>query len=163
MRYFPALLLLVAANCSAAWFEGETDDGILYAATTNDDGQLLAQYCDVSNGTCQWVMITEIGCDVGKTQTPTLVAAPAGGISTTLACLSKFVTAGKTFHKFGFYPFDSVDTAFRQTGTVGIAFPMETGQFRVVRFSLSGGAGVIDAMRAKAVVKSQVSTKGQTL
>ncbi len=163
MRYWLGLLFFVAANAFAAWVEGETDDGDIYAATTNDDGQVLAQYCALADASCTWLMVTQDTCDVGKTRTPALVSGPAGSAATSMACLSNSASNGKTYYRLGFYPFDSVDTLFRQTGTVGIAFPLESGQFRVVRFNLNGGVGVIDRMREKALKKVKSSTKGQTL
>lgn len=163
MRWWPVLLAALTFPASAAWTEGETSDGDLYAATTNDDGQVLAQFCTVADATCQWVLVTQDTCEVGKTRTPTLISAPAGATSATMACLSTTPSGGKTLYRLGFYPFDSVDAAFRQTGIVGIAIPLESGQFRVVRFSLVGGTAVIDRMRDRVMKKQQTSTRGQTL
>jgi hypothetical protein len=45
-------------------------------------------------------------------------------------------------------PFDDIDLVVRKAGYFRIAIPMESDQFKVVRFSLVGSTYAVDLMRA---------------
>jgi hypothetical protein len=65
---FAALLAFQSSAAPGAdtWGTGVTDDGAaLYAATVNDSGNLLGQYCAPSSGNCVWLLGMGTGCKEG--------------------------------------------------------------------------------------------------
>jgi hypothetical protein len=162
LRWTALLLSLLSGAAHSDWSQGEAPT-YSYVAVSNDDGQMLGQSCAVADGYCRWIVTTEDMCEPGKTETPAVISGSAGGVAATLVCLDSVVAQGKTLYRLGVAPFDDVDKVFRQTGTVGIAFPLQSGQFRVVRFSLGGDSAAIDRMRASALRRVKASTKSQTL
>lgn len=157
-------LLACVSGAHAEWSEVLADDGsAISVAEANDDLQVVAQNCTFSDGNCRWVVMTDDMCVPGETQTPALLSGPEGTAPITLHCLSSYQSGGKRYYRLGMAPFDDVDRVLRLTGAVGIAFPLKSGQFRVVRFRLSGNVEAIDGMRAKALRRAQGSTKAQTL
>jgi hypothetical protein len=159
-----AALLVASLPAQAEWLDGITNDGaLLYAVAPNQDGNVLGQWCTAStDSTCRWGVVLDIACaDSGST--PALISGAKGGVSVNMVCDGSFESGKGKVYRFAFGPFDTVDELFRGGGTVGIAFPLASGRFQVIRFDMTGVGYAVDKMRERAKVQMKASTRGQTL
>lgn len=126
------------------WFliDAADQSGDVIAGTSTPDGkEILGYRCFLSNNTCIYVLLTKSHCEV-KGKYPYLLNAPDGAWHITAEC----VQTDDSSSQLRLSPYKNLETALQaQRGIIGIAMPMQTGQFRAVRFSLSGGR---DATRA---------------
>jgi hypothetical protein len=168
-RWFAVVALLLAGTASAApaerkfgaWTVGfmSGKEAGVFAATINDSGGLLGQYCYKSEEKCLWLLANDINCEDGN-QYAVLVNADTGAASAQIYCLK---IEGKP--RYVFVDFDLIDGIVRKATWFGIAFPMANGRFQVSRFALEGAAKAIAYMRSAAegmVDKASRSTKDQT-
>lgn len=158
--------LILAACCGSqtvaqegrfgAWQVGVLKGGEgLYAATVNDSGGVLGQYCAFGNGDCVWLVANDIQCSDGSRH-PVLVNAEAGASSQEILCMT---VEGRSRYAFG--SFAEIDLVIRGSRRIGIAFPMKDGHFSVNRFSLDGAAPALSFMRGalKAAGEQRDSTR----
>lgn len=138
------VVFLVAATASAQtrtyrdWTVVISDDKQdLIAATGVDNDKYLAYRCFGKTGKCVHVFNLAAECQDGKSY-PVLVNSSYSALAMTCAC-------SKNGHRYELVPdFDQFHKILESsTGYIGLALPMVSGQFKVVRFSL---AGVRDAM-----------------
>jgi len=115
----------------------------MYALTVNDSGGQLGLICFGSTGKCLWVLSNKINCKDRSTY-PVLVNADSGAASTHVACMK---LDGEPVYAFGEY--DVIDRTIRQSERIGIAAPLQSGQFAVTRFSLRGASAAIEFMHAE--------------
>ncbi len=102
------------------------------ASVSNDAGSIFGTICDQTE--CTAFFNPTIECEDGQSY-PALVNAPAAAFTVTLKC-------EKVDDLFLYsIPLEGgVTEAMSVGGVLGIAFPMASGQFKVVRFSLTGAA-----------------------
>ena len=133
-----------------AWSVGviSGNDG-LYAATVNDSGGVLGQYCLLSDGNCYWLLANNINCDDG-TRYPVLINADAGASSTEIFCMK---LEGRP--RYAFTDFDAIDRVIKASSRIGLAFPLKDGYFSVNRFSLEGASAAVSVMRDRAASLKQ--------
>ena len=145
------------------WGTGITDDKDgFYAATGNDSGGILGQYCLTDQSLCYWILVNSVKCEKDATY-PALVNSEAGSDSVAMLCWP--MPDGKP--RFAFKSFNGIDDLIRKSSNIGIAFPMESGTFKVSRFNVSGANVALDYMRGfaekaiakKPSAKSSASTK----
>lgn len=145
-----------------SWSVGPTKDrdGV-FAATVNDSGGVLGQYCFWDSKTCYWLIATDVNCEESD-RYPVLLNAPSGASNQNIRCLK---VDGKA--RYVFENFDSAARAMKGNGRIGVAFPMASGQFQVARFSLEGVDEAVAFMRtvAEAMVNKveQKSTRDTRL
>jgi len=142
------------------WISGrmESNEGV-YAGTMNDSKGILGQYCFSNSGDCIWLLANKTNCEEGS-EYSVLVNSEAGALSTRVYC---FKNEGEP--RFAFADFKSIDNAIRNASNIGIAFPLQSGTFKVSRFSLNGAAKALDHMRnaASKAVGKKATTRDQTL
>lgn len=126
-------------------------DGV-YAATANRDGRILGQYCYFDNNTCIYTVSFGITCEKDS-KYPVLVNSDTGAINVEMVCGHKM---GGEVDENAFYitPFDAIDNTVRNATNIGFAVAMESGRFKVVRFSLAGSTYAIETMRTFADKKA---------
>jgi len=140
------LSILSMKSEAQEWKPGVSDDGdFLYAATVNEAGRILGQYCYFDTGSCLYIVSMGITCTPGD-EYPALVNSDAGSAQIRLLCSEKYHDENILFVN----SFDDIDRIVRDANRVGFAVPMENDDFKVVRFSLRGAARTIDLMRATA-------------
>jgi len=124
------------------WHWGYSADRTnLYAATENDAGSALGQYCWPQSGECYYLLGIDASCDTG-TDYPSLVNTEHSAFQVDLYCSHTF--QGRHIYIVG--DFEKFDEAVRRSLTIGIAIPMQSGHFQVNRFTLNGSERSIDAM-----------------
>jgi hypothetical protein len=138
-----------------AWTVGAIagDEGV-YSATRNDSGGVLGQYCLREGGRCLWLLANDVGCEDGA-RYPVLVNASDGAASAELVCMK---LDGKP--RYAFADFDLIDRVAKESDWIGVAFPMESGLFKVSRFSLSGAERAVALMRRAAEAMVERATEG---
>lgn len=142
-----------------SWTVGALQKGEgLYAATANDSGGVLAQFCYREIEKCVWVLANDIKCDEDH-RYPVLVNADSGALSTQIVC----VKVGSS-SRYAFTDFDRIDKAILESEWIGFAFPMASGKFTVSRFSLAGAKEAVAFMRkaASAAIDQAKGTMDQT-
>lgn len=151
------------ARAADSWFTVEKDagDGIS-AATQNQTGQLLGQYCDYAESACYWNLLLDTPCDKGVT-VPSLISEGANSAAITAHCQGRVPGSSPATYRYLLSDFDTVDKVVRGGGIVGIAFALDSGRFQVVRFSSVGAAAQLDSMRTKANSKAQATTGSSKL
>ena len=143
-----------------SWLVGPiTDNEGVYAATANDSGAILGQYCYNSEASCFWLLANDTNCEPGS-RYPVLVNADTGAYSLEMLCIK---LEGKG--RYAFTDFDAIDGLIKKSSRIGIAFPLKSGLFQVTRFSLNGSSNAVTFMRsiAEAVIKKTGGTKDTLL
>lgn len=152
MMRFQALLGIVILACSSTlhgqsstpsgdWQFSVTPDGYQVAITRNDAGAYAGIACNPITGDCRAFLALAVGCEVGIVY-PMLVNSSIGASAVTSNCKadSRSPTSEKAMD---FKEFAIMRAAFESGGDIGIAFPMEGNQFRVLRFSTRGATAAI--------------------
>lgn len=125
--------------------------GFQMASASNDAGASVGILCSTQAESCTAFVITVSNCEEGA-QVPMMLNSEvgAGAITTTCRHLpadeSGDVTAMNVVTEF-----DRMKGALESGGTIGIAIPMASGAFRVLRFST---AGATPAIRAAMTIRS---------
>jgi hypothetical protein len=141
-----ALLILHASLASGAqfgsWVTGRADDGTFFAATGNDSGALLGNYCAEGGESCLWQLGLNQACDPGS-KNQLLVNADTGSTVIEVFCHGLAPT-GK--YRLIFSEYDKIDSVVKEASHLGFAIPLADGKFAVVRFGLIGSNQAIDDM-----------------
>lgn len=146
MAWLAGLLALQfsAAQAADTWDTGVTDDGeALYAATVNDSGNLLGQYCVLSSGNCAWLLGMVTGCKEGDSY-PVLANSDAGSSHIYVQCSAQLDNG---LYRYVFNDFEEIDDLVKKGLRVGFAVPLQGDQFRVVRFDLGGSNRALALMQ----------------
>lgn len=114
------------------WTAQALADRTFMATTNNREGAVFGVVCSPRN--CAAVVNPQIDCDVGDYY-PVLVNTPAGSYSPKIQCekLGDVLV-------YSFALDDDLTESMSIGGIIGFAFPMASGEFKVVRFSLTGAA-----------------------
>lgn len=162
----PALLffwtIAFAATSFGSWASGSADDGSnLYAASINDSGSVLGQYCYISSGNCVWLLAISASCEDGS-EYPVMANSDTGAVQLKVSCKGKV----GDLYSYVFSEFEGIDTIVKTGKRIGFALPLQQDQFRVVRFKLDGSVDAIKIMRnsaQKVFDKSKTGTKDTDL
>ena len=164
-----SILLLLTSTCvlsaeSGDWTYGRSDDqSMFYAFTTNDSGAILGEWCSAETGNCAWMIGTTTGCEHDSSY-PVLANADQGSAPVTISCSGKI--EGTELTRYLFTNFKDIENLVRKSQRIGFAMPMQEGQFKVVRFSLSGESNAVTSMEqlvSRHVKSSKPSTKDTVL
>jgi hypothetical protein len=155
MRFFKSFLLSLmaiwpqwsSAETYGAWSVDVTNDGeAIYAATVNDSGNLLGQYCFPAEGNCIWLVGMSSACDEGD-KYPVLANADTGASHISVYCSTQLKDG---LYRYVFSEFDEIDAIVKNAMRVGFAVPLQDDRFKVVRFDLNGSNEAIALLRAAA-------------
>ena len=117
----------------------------LIAATGQDNDKFLAYRCFTKAAKCVHVIVMATSCDDGH-RYPVLINASSGSL--TVDCLCSENEGTYELLPTDFDGFHRILTD--STGHVGFALPLASGQFKVVRFSLTGAKRAMAAAEAAA-------------
>lgn len=151
-----ALPMWAQAQTVGDWRIGNLDAGAgMYAATVNESKSVLGQFCQVEGDDfpCYWLLSIDIDCEPGESYI-VLVNADHRAVPLEMLCAPL-----ERANRYAFRDFDMIDSIVRSSTRMGIAFPMQSGQFQVSRFSLDGAGKAVDSMRSE-VIKEVVPAKG---
>ena len=141
------------------WVAVTQGDQYYYAATLNDSGSVLGQWCYFASGNCLYLIGMTSRCD-GDKPYPVLANSDAGAQTLQIKCGGPFVDGnGVTRYRYMFTDFDAIDSIVRKATNVGFAMPLQDGHFNVVRFTLNSSNAEIDSMRAAALARMNAAPK----
>jgi hypothetical protein len=134
------------------WNVVTTDPTMMYAVVFNDSGALFGQYCYPDKGTCLWLISISTQCEKDH-KYPVLANSDGdgGAMQLTIQCQGSIGGEGKDAkYAYVFTDFDSVTSLLKNGKRVGFTIPLQSDQFKVVRFNLQGAEKAISQMRDKA-------------
>jgi len=138
---------LATAEGFGSWHASVTDDGEShFAATVNESDNLLGQYCFLKSGNCLWMLGMRTSCKEGD-KYAVLANSDTGAAHITVYCNAQLANG---LYRYVFSEFDAIDNIVKAGLRVGFAVPLETDNFRIVRFDLGGASRTIALMRAAA-------------
>jgi hypothetical protein len=145
-----SVLLVSASNAQTRtrtfvdWTMGtQTAEEGLFAATTNDSGNILGKYCFATLDGCMYLLAMKTSCEQGN-KYPVLVNANTG--SQTLEVYCNGLLGRYNLYQYVFTEFDKIEDTVLRANRVGFAVPLQSDQFNVIRFSLMGSNEAIEAM-----------------
>lgn len=160
-RHMTRKLFMLAATLTAAfptitcaaqttWYgDWQADLGasstITEAFTTNQSGSIFGFICSASVNRCMYYISTHTTCDLGSTST-ILISTDAGALTSTITC-TKF---GDNYYN-AIQNTNDLNSGIAMSMNLGIAMPMKSGEFKVVRFSLVGAKAATGAAAARVV------------
>lgn len=122
------------------WVVSKDSTGVPYMATTNDSNGAFGKWCDGETEKCFWLMAISTRCELNA-EFPALITTPLGSVTTKLICGGPKLIGKTTYYRLFIDDFDLMTRiTLEGNGRMGIAIATEDGNFRVSRFSLSGGA-----------------------
>jgi hypothetical protein len=128
------------------WYAETSDPATMYAASVNDSGNVLGQYCFPDDGACVWLIGIKTGCEPGG-KYPVLANSDTGAAHLDALCGGKLSDG---LYRYAFSDFSAIDNFIKQATRVGFALPLQEDQFRVIRFNLDGASRAVSVMRAAA-------------
>lgn len=150
---------VIAQERYGAWeVSAGSDSGLVSVSTTNQDGNILMRTCGVEADVCSRVFTVNLTCKDGD-EYPALGNSNAGASHLNLRCGGKI----KNDHMMQFTDFDDAESLLNSSGIAGIAFPLESGRFSVVRFSLDGLERAAAAQIRKIEAMRSASTRSLRL
>jgi hypothetical protein len=140
------------------WRTGVTTNGKeFFAYTQNDGGQAFGEWCSVDSGYCTWMIGMSAGCDKDLAY-PVLANSDVEAESLSMNCSG--TVEDTDLSRYAFTDFKSVKSLLKDAHVVGFAIPMQSDQFRIVKFSLNGCSDAIAAMEADATAAYQRRKNG---
>lgn len=145
-------LLLLSSNVAAEkkrfgdWFVVRAEIGDMVAGTQQDNfSKALVYRCFKALNKCGHVLIADIECEDEHTY-PVLVNSEYSALSMNTLCS---VNDGRS--ELILTEFDLIHEIIKKSNIIGIAVPMASGHFKVVRFSLNGSSKAMDYAEGKLV------------
>ena len=138
-----------------SWSAGQMSEGEgLFAATSNDSGNVLGQYCVWNKDSCFYIIAFKTACELNS-EYPVLVNADTGALPLRIRC-DGVLTGGSVngFYRYVFTDFKTVDRLVKEATNVGFALPLQKDEFRVIRFDLNGSNEAIAHMRTAATASA---------
>ncbi|MDH1054434.1 hypothetical protein [Aquipseudomonas alcaligenes] len=121
----------------------------LIAVTANDSGNFIGFRCFSSSKTCVHVLSANTSCEENA-KYPILINSDYTSMSMDAIC-----GINGANHELYLTKYDEIHETLKKGNNIGFAIPMESGQFKVVRFNLNGSDKAMDYVEKKtAEVKS---------
>ncbi len=158
---------LARAEDFGKWTVVTDDPTMMYAVVFNDSGALFGQYCYPEKGSCLWLISTSTSCEKDH-KYPVLANSDGGAVPLTIQCQGSIGKGSDVKYAYVFTDFDEVTNLVKNATRIGFAVPLQSDQFKVVRFPVDGSAEALAALRNKASEamdkkKSKNSSKDLTL
>lgn len=138
------------------WTVSSTTNG-MYAATTNDSGEVLGEFCYYSSKTCQWEIGMHTAC---KNDLDGIVLANSESAATPLEVGCTGELQDSPLYSYVFKNWQNLESAIHDSSRVGFAVPLASDQFTVVRFSLVGRSDAQQAMEKAFFAKAKNGAHG---
>ncbi len=126
------------------WETGVTENReFVYAGTANESGSVLGQYCTLHEGSCVWILGTASACKDGD-QYPVLANSDQGAGQLEVYCGQKLDNG---LYQYVFSDFAKIDGLVKNGLRIGLALPLQSDNFIVLRFDLGGATYAINSMK----------------
>lgn len=130
-----------SAQSSDRWRNDNTIAGVQIAKVTNSTRSTVGVICSVDVDSCDAYLAIDVTCEQ-EVVTPMMINSKIGAFPVTTKCTKMGESQLLLITEF-----DRVIQAFQGGGDVGFAMPMESGQFKVVRFGSTGATAAIKSAR----------------
>ncbi len=148
--YWPSLLTVLFPVLASAqdykvgnWAVVKSTPGFQIAMVANGDNS-TGIVCEIKKDSCYAYVAIGSTCEDGEPY-PILLNAPTGAFASMATCRHM----NKKFQILEIDEFEKMISAFESGGEIGYATPMQSGQFKVVRFSTTGATAALKAARAR--------------
>lgn len=131
------------SNTVGDWYYSASGD-LSEADTASSSGATFGMLCSRSLTNCVFYIRSDSTCDVGA-QVPVLENAPNGAFQLTGTCQVIPAASGQ-IDALTLGPRKALESSLGADGVVGFAVPMDSGAFRVYRFSTNGALPAIYAV-----------------
>jgi len=128
----------------------------VYAASVNDSGGLLGEYCFIRDNNCAWLLGMSTACDQGASY-PVLANADSGAIQLQVYCDGQLDNG---LFRYVFTEFALIDDTVKKSSRIGFAIPLQSDQFKVIRFQTKGAVPALTIMRGAAERRSGPGNSG---
>ncbi len=145
LSVFVCLPVFSAEKTHKDWVIDTTGSDYFYASTVNNSGHVFGKYCYFGDQQCLFLLGIDISCKTGN-KYPVLVNAESGALNMNLVCADKVGQQQVLI----FDNFEQIERTAKESNKLGVAIPMESGQFKVSRFSMSGSTYSLEAMTNEA-------------
>jgi hypothetical protein len=138
---FSASWAMAQSKTFEDWFVTKAKNGDTVAGVFVEDGsqqRFLGARCFVESKKCVHLLVTGTRCD-DNMKIPMLMNAKTGSALINATC---HVNGSR--YELLLSPYDSVRSGLTSGDMVGFALPLESGQFRVIRFSLKGAVDALN-------------------
>ncbi len=140
---------VLAGQIYGAWLVDTTDDDAIFAATVDDNENILGQYCFIEKETCIWILGMSAACNEGE-KYPVLINADTGAYQMHAYCNAQ------PKHKrywYIFSEFGQIDAVVKKAMRINFSVPLQGDQFKVMKFDLNGSNEAINLLRTVAEKK----------
>ena len=146
-KYVPGGILIALLACSVQarpygdWTSDFRTPGMQFATTTGDGGAITGVACTTNSQICTAFVSTGVACEVGA-RVPLILNSAIGAFPVTAECVrtgSQEVLVANEF--------DQMLRAYESGGEIGFAMPLESGRFRIFRFSTIGAVAAVKEAR----------------
>ncbi len=143
--FFAASLAHAEGVQFGTWQVIQASDSRDYIAVTgiDDYSKMLGYRCYADSQECAHILVADITCE-NEADTPLLINSDHSALAMNAIC----VDAGDS-HELLLTDFENTHTILLEANVVGFAIPMESGQFKVIRFSLQGSRKAMEYVEKK--------------
>lgn len=127
------------------WQTDLTSSEVPEAFTVNLSGSIFGFICSVSIDRCVYYVSANTTCNQGS-KSSILINTEAGALTSDIICTQ----LGNNYYNV-IQDTQDLSNAMLKSTNIGIAIPMESGEFKVVRFSLMGSNAATGVVAARAV------------
>lgn len=125
------------------WVVETEGDGTAGAHTSNDSGSTFGVFCS-DKDSCIAYLDSSTGCE-DKSKSPVLVNSDSGAQSFDATCAALGTSEGARHFAIVFDDFGTLMKLVLKDHTIGFSIPLQSGRFKVTRFSLEGSSETIAA------------------
>lgn len=127
----------------------DTSAGVQSASVAaKGTGELFGVWCYEEQGACHFQMAPDFECEEGIT-VPVLINSDAGANYMSVTCMTTTKPNGSTFYFVRFDDFNQILSFVIKGSWFGMAFPLQSGLFKVSRFSLNGSNAALRKITEK--------------
>jgi hypothetical protein len=141
------------------WKVNTKHNGIVTATTTNESGNEFGRICFTDGKSCGWALLSKTACTKGD-KFPVLVNSNSGSFQLSVKCV---LSTDNGNHLMMFTSSDELDDVSKTDPIIGIAFPLKSGRFLVMRFSMAGSNRAIKEMEIDMFLDDKPSTRDSVL
>jgi hypothetical protein len=159
MRLFLILVTIIISSAAYGkaipsgdwWVDLDNETLVTEAFTSNQSGSSFGYLCLISTNSCAFYFSFQTKCNEGSSA-PILLNTDIGSFTAQTKC----TLLGSTNYNI-IQDASSLSDAVFKSKNIGIAIPLEGGQFKVVRFSLNGANSAIRTAAERAEKYSKTS------
>lgn len=153
---------VAGAETIGSWILETANDGSPFIVALNDSGSGFGKFCETSVTTCYWIMTTSTSCVKGSS-VPILINYTTGVRAATATCYGDYTSGGTRYYKSMLSDPDALDAVVRSSENLSIAYATEGEYFKVLRFSISGGALALTKWSANVTKFLKTAKRDQVL